>query len=102
MRKAWILFTVMFAGTAHSQITHYTDQYGRPAGAAIQHGNMTFYTDGQGRPIGSAIGGQPSTPPQFSQQYDRQPRQQDQGYSGPNYSLDVPSPYTPDSIRNGR
>lgn len=98
MRKAWIFLAVAVAGTAQAQITNYTDQYGRPVGAAIQQGNMTFYTDGQGRPIGSAIGGQPSSPPQFQQQPNRQPRQShDQDYTGPSYSINTPSRYVPDS-----
>lgn len=101
--KNLLILLLLVSGALHAQTTFYTDQYGQPAGAAIQQGNMTFYTDGQGRPIGAAIDGQPSAPPQLPAYQDRrQNLSQSSGYSGPNYSINTPSPYTPDSLRSGR
>ncbi|MEN9880343.1 MAG: hypothetical protein RIQ55_989 [Pseudomonadota bacterium] len=98
--KTSLFFALSIVSSAgYAQITNYTDQYGRPVGAAIQQGNVTFYTDGQGRPIGSAIGGQPTTPPQFQQQQ-QIPQPQSQGYTDSPYAPNRPSRYTPDSYRS--
>lgn len=77
--KKIILLGAVLAGTAHAQQTFYTDQYGQPQMTAVQVGNQTFYTDRYGSPIGSSI------------------QQQPYQSRTPDYSINNPSPYTPNS-----
>jgi hypothetical protein len=82
MKKLLILGAVL-AGTAHAQQTYIDPAYGTPM--QIQAGQTTVYTDRYGTPIGTAV-----------QQPQPQPAQQ------PNYSVYVPSQYTPNSAYQER
>lgn len=78
--KKLILLGAVLAGTAHAQM-YMQPGYGAPTPEVILPGPTTVYTDRHGQPVFTAV-----------QQPQRQPTQ------SPDYSVNNPSPLTPNSI----